>query len=278
MLFRLVAPLLALLAAAGCDGVVRDAIYHPPQGPLSLTGLPAGAEIVEVETEDGLTLSGITTPPRGDRPVLLLFHGNAASASGMLRWFAPMAEAGFGIVAAEYRGYSGNPGTPSQDGIAHDADTFLALAEELAGDRPVIVIGHSLGGGVAFDLSRRTRLDALVTIGTFTSIEDMAPGWARGLVPDTYDNLAAIRTADEPVFLIHGRRDSVVPFDHSERLASAATMAGLTGGRTVLATADHIPAAGDIAAVVEAVAARLAPERRSERLRPEIAAWRNFGA
>ncbi|MEM8694803.1 MAG: alpha/beta fold hydrolase [Pseudomonadota bacterium] len=275
MLFRLAISICALLAGPGCDSVVRDAIYHPPEAPLSLAGLPAGTEIVAVKTADGLTLSGIATPARGDRPILLLFHGNAASASSMLRWFAPLAEAGFGIVAAEYRGYSGNPGTPSQDGIAYDADAFLTLAETLARDRPVIVIGHSLGGGVAFDLSRRARLDALVTIGTFTSIEDMAPAWGRGLVPDSYDNLSAVRAADEPVFLIHGRRDSVVPFDHSERLARAATQAGLAGGRTTLATADHIPAAGDIAIVVEAVAARLAVQQDGDRP-SAISAWQNF--
>ncbi|MEO1168860.1 MAG: alpha/beta hydrolase [Pseudomonadota bacterium] len=277
MRFRLAILIFTLFAVAGCDSVVRDAIYHPPTAPLTLAGLPVDSEIVRAETTDGLTLSGVATPGSGDQPLLLLFHGNAASASGMLRWFAPLAESGFPIIAAEYRGYSGNPGTPTQRGLAADADAFLALARERAGERPVIVIGHSLGGGVAFDLSTRVRLDALVTIGAFTSTRDMAPAWGRGLVPDPYDSLAAIAGADEPVFLIHGRRDEVVPFDHMQRLARAAERADLTGAWIALDDANHVPAGEDIAGIVRHIADRLEnPGGETDPIQGSLT-WQAFG-
>ncbi|WP_299321245.1 alpha/beta fold hydrolase [Parasphingopyxis sp.] len=276
MFFRLAIAICALVAVAGCDSLARDAIYHPPQAPLTLEGLPAGTELITVDTADGLTLSGIVATGRRDRPVLLLFHGNAASASGIVRWLAPLAEAGFGIVAAEYRGYSGNPGTPTQEGIAHDADAFLALAEELAGSRPVIVIGHSLGGGVAFDLSRRERLDALITIGTFTSTRDMAPGWARGLVPDPYDSLTAVNRADEAVFLIHGRADEVVPFDHMQRLAQAAAQAELAGASIALDHANHVPSGEKISRIIRHIADQLdSPDDEPSRILTGMT-WESF--
>ncbi|MGB3724039.1 MAG: alpha/beta hydrolase [Pacificimonas sp.] len=238
---------LLLLSLSGCAGMIRSMIYYPPTAPLSLTGLPSGARMVEVETADGLALKGVHVPGEAAQPLLLVFHGNAASADAQAAWFAPLAVAGYSLLSAEYRGYSGNPGEPSQEGLAKDADAYLARARALAGDAPVYVVGHSLGGGVAFDLSRRHRLDMLVTLSTFTSVVDMAPSWAGWLVPDKYDNRNAVAVSDVPLLILHGRDDGVVPFAHGEALARAADAAGRRHLFMPVA-GDHNPDVGDILA------------------------------
>lgn len=238
-------------------GLARSRIFQPPAAPLSLTGLPTGARFLEVTTADGLALRGIVVDGAADKPVLLVFHGNASSAQSVTEWLAPLAHAGYTIVAAEYRGYSGGPGKPSEQGLAQDARAFYAAARSLAGKRRVIVVGHSLGGGVAFGLARTERLDALVTIGTFASITAMAPRIARAFISDRFDNLATIATVDEPVFITHGTADAVVPSGNARLLFDAAARSGRQGGGFVLRNMGHQPPAEAVRRVIDAVTARL---------------------
>ena len=250
--------LLALVATPACAGPISDRIYPAPRAPLTLDGLPAGAEIVEVRTADGLALKGVAIAARANMPTMLVFHGNASAASGTVGWLAPLVSRGYGVVAASYRGYSANPGSPSEKGLAADADAFYALAKARAQGRPVIVLGHSLGGGVGFGLARRVKLDALVTIGTFTGMRAMAPKLARAFIADRYDNLGAVPTLDEPFFLIHGTADQVVPAQQGNALHNAAVRAKRVGASFVLDGAGHRPDGETIAAAVDAVAAFLA--------------------
>lgn len=257
---------LGAAALASCGGIVRSRLYRPPAAPLSTAGLGPTVAPITVTTADGLALRGLLQPPVGDRPVLLFLHGNASSAAGVMTWLQPILARGYGFVSAEYRGYSGNPGKPTQTGIARDADAFYAHARQVAGTRPLYVIGHSLGGGVAFDLALRHRLDALVTIAAFASVRDAAPKIARPFIPDPYDNRAAIAKLDEPLFLIHGDRDAVVSLWHAKQLHEAAAKAHTVGAAVILAGQDHRPDAAVLAQVIDAITlspapAHLAPEK-----------------
>jgi fermentation-respiration switch protein FrsA (DUF1100 family) len=245
-----------LLAAPASAGVIRDRIYPAPTEPLSLDGLPTDATLVRVTTADGLTLTGVEMPGRADRPVLLVFHGNASDADDAVAWLRPLAERGYGIVAAEYRGYSGNPGHPSERGLAADADAFLARARALAGKRPIIVVGHSLGSGVGVALAARRPVAALVTVGAFTGMRAMAPRIARAFVTDRYDNLAAVPTLGVPLYLIHGTNDDVVPATMANALYKAARAAGRRGGAVILKGEDHRPDGAVVGRVVDWVAER----------------------
>ena len=238
---RLLVTAALLLAAPACASPVSRAIYPAPTAPLTLAGTPAGTRMVTVETADGLRLQGLAVAARPGMPTLLLLHGNASSATGALQWFAPLVAQGYGIVSAEYRGYSGNPGRPSEAGLVQDAEAFLALARQQASGGEVWVVGHSLGGAVGLSLSRRHRLDALVTIGTFTTLRAMAPRLARAFVPNEYDNLGAVRLLDEPLYLIHGRADDVVPSTEGGKLHDAATAGRKAGLSFAISGADHAP-------------------------------------
>jgi fermentation-respiration switch protein FrsA (DUF1100 family) len=230
--------------------MVHNRIYPAPQAPLSLAGLPPVARLITVTTADGLHIKGIEVPPQRDKPVLLVLHGNGNSASRTIDWFAPEIAEGYGIVAADYRGYNGNPGRPDATGLAADGDAFYLHARVLAGNRPVVVIGHSLGGGVAFELARRHRLDALVTIGAFATLRDAAPEWARLLVPNDYRNIDVVPQLDEPYFLVHGTRDAIVRPANGTMLLEAARRSGKQGAAFILVDGPHTPPAEQIEQIV----------------------------
>lgn len=244
--------MLLALAASASAGPVGDRIYPAPQAPLTLDGTPSGTRFVDVTTADGLSLRGLHVPPsRADRPLLLVFHGNASSAGTVMRWLDPVVGAGYGILAAEYRGYNGGPGKPSGSRLAMDAKAFLAEARRLAAGRPVWVVGHSLGGGVALDLSRSEKLDRLVTIGAFTALKEMTSGIARSLVPDDYRNIDSVRSLDEPYALVHGLRDQVVPWQMGQELHKAASLADRRGQSYILKEEGHQPEARTLLTILD---------------------------
>ena len=121
----------------------------------------------------------------------------------------------------------------------------------------MIVVGHSIGGGVAFGLALRQKLDALVTIGTFTGLRAMAPKIARSFIADRYDNLAAVPKLDEPYFLIHGLADDTVPVAMGQELHKAAFLAKRDGFSAVIRGAGHHPDGAVITPIIEALTARL---------------------
>jgi len=249
--------LLLVVAAPTMSQSIHDRIYRPPHAPLTAADLPVGAKLVTVTTRDGLTLTGAEVPARDDHPTLLVFHGNASSAASTLAWFAPLIARGYGVVAAEYRGYAGNPGRPDEKGLEADAEAFYAEADKLAAGHHLFVIGHSLGGGVAFGVAQHHHLDALITVGTFTRLRAMAPRIARAFVSDRFDNLAGVKCLDEPLFLIHGSADDTVPASEGNQLYRAAREAHKPGAAFVVEGAGHHPDAATIEAIVEAIDARV---------------------
>jgi fermentation-respiration switch protein FrsA (DUF1100 family) len=268
---------LALLAAPASAGSIANRIYPAPKTPLTLSGLDPAATMISVTTADGLTLTGIAVPARG-KPVLLVFHGNGSSAADTMRWFAPLIAEGYGVVAAEYRGYSANPGKPDEAGLAADADAFFEAARARANGAPIWVVGHSLGGGVALGLSRRQKLDAVVTIGAFTRLRVAAPKIARVFVPDAYRNLDAIPALDEPYFLIHGTADGTISANEGKALYEAAVVGKKDGAAFVAEGADHHPPGDMLAAIFAVIERRLTIGRYDATPLPSTVRLIPFGA
>lgn len=159
------------------------------------------------------------------------------------------------MLAAEYRGYSGNPGEPIEPGLARDADAFYAAARTDAGHRRLLVLGHSLGSGVALGLARRQRLDAIITIGAFTDVRRLAPRIVRAFIANRYENLDAVKALDEPIFLIHGSDDDIVPAFYGRDLGKAAVDAGASSVAFFVSGAGHRPTPHRMAALIPAILA-----------------------
>ena len=217
--------LLAAMALGGCAGTIRDRIYQPI--PLAETPVEFAGEApqsVSTTTADGLVLQGYYWPAEeGDDTLVVYFHGNSFNQLVGAKRAEPLRAGGHGVLVASYRGYGGNPGSPSEAGLFTDGEAWLAEARRLAPDARIFLFGHSLGGAVALEMAARQDVTAVATLGTFARMADQAPALARGLVPDRFDNVAAIARVSEPVLLLHGTEDAVVDPAAATELEAAAT-------------------------------------------------------
>jgi len=164
-------------------------------------------------------------------PLVVFAHGNNEYIDDFRSLMASYHRMGVHVLMGEYRGYGRSTGTPSERGIVADFEGFLATVlkrPEVDGDR-VVYHGRSLGGGVVCSLARRRAPAALILQSTFVSIAQMArryflPGF---LVRDPFDNIGYVASTDIPILIIHGTRDTMIPFAQAERLKESATNARL---------------------------------------------------
>ena len=143
-------PLIAYLAVLSSLYVFqRQLLYFPDKSRPQLAGLAQlGVREIRLTTADGLSLFSWYLPPREGRPVILYFHGNGGNIGYRADRMQRFAREGYGVLMLEYRGYGGNPGTPTEAGLYDDARAGLDFLqrEAIAADR-LVLYGESLGSG-----------------------------------------------------------------------------------------------------------------------------------
>ena len=134
---------------------------------------------------------------------------------------------------SEYRGFGGNPGAPTEEGLFADARSTLAwLAGEGVAGRDLILYGESLGSGVATAMASElaaagTPVAGVILEAPFTSMAAAAQFHypilpARWLVLDRYDSLSRIGGIGTRLLILHGEADRTVPFALGRQLYESA--------------------------------------------------------
>lgn len=210
--------------------VQRGMLYFPDDRAVpQASRLLAGGEDVAFPTEDGLRLGGWFIPARGPAvAAVLVCNGNAGNRSDRASLAAALAREGFHVLLLDYRGYGGNPGDPSEDGLLRDARAAETYLRTRAGGLPIAYLGESLGAAVAVALAVERPPLALVLRSPFSSLADIAAHHYPYLpvhpllLRDTYSSSERIGAVRAPLLVIAGERDRIVPPAFSRRLHDAA--------------------------------------------------------
>jgi fermentation-respiration switch protein FrsA (DUF1100 family) len=157
-----------------------------------------------------------------------MFPGNGGSLRGERYRLKHFKDAQMGALMVGYRGYSGNDGTPTEEGLYADARAALDWLERGGvANTSIVLYGISLGTGVATKMAAEREFAALVLEAPYTSTVDVAAfrfpivpvGW---LMEDRFESLGRIRTITEPLLVMHGDRDYTIPQRFGRRLFEAA--------------------------------------------------------
>ncbi|MGY4397029.1 pimeloyl-ACP methyl ester carboxylesterase [Sphingomonas sp. UYAg733] len=216
------------LAALGAFYIFQRIFYYPaPGGGLTLAEGPGpGFQDMSLTTSDGLVLRAFYHPPRPGRPTLVFFHGNGSDVNGSEAATRAFADQGYGVLLPEYRGYGGNPGTPNEQDLYRDgAAGIYWLENNRLPLKDIVLIGNSLGSGVATELATRKKVGGLILVSGFSSLARVVgqhyPYIPTILVRDRFDNRAKIGRVTAPILLYHGTADTVVTVSNGRTLAKA---------------------------------------------------------
>ncbi len=222
---------LVVLALVGYGGICavlyfaqRALMYLPDttRTPPAAAGLPEAEEIV-LDSADGERVVAWHVPARGDKPVVLYFHGNGGALSLRAERFKALTRDGTGLVALSYRGYGGSTGRPTEAGLLRDAAAAYAFTAARYPAERIALWGESLGTGVAVALAAEKPVGRVILESPFTSAADIAASVyffvpVRLLMKDQFRSDERIGRVTAPVLVFHGERDDIVPIRYGERL------------------------------------------------------------
>jgi fermentation-respiration switch protein FrsA (DUF1100 family) len=211
--------------------VQRRLIYLPDGGPVpaAADAVPGGRD-VRLTTADGLTLGAWFVPgPTAEAATVLVANGNGGHRGLRAPLARALSAAGLGVLLFDYRGYGGNPGSPSEEGLALDVRAARTYLVEEAGVLPrrLLYYGESLGCAVVTGLAVEHPPAGLVLRSPFVDLAAVAGEHypflpVRLLLRDRYPVAEQVAEVLVATTVVHGGRDTIVPPAQSRQVADAA--------------------------------------------------------
>jgi len=220
MLKRIIVSLVGFyLVAIGYLYVTQeDQVFNAKMLVVKEQNIPKkGVEEVSLDVE-GARLKGLYRNVQKDAPLLLYFGGNADDAREFVSVTYPMLCCN--VLTFNYRGYVHSSGTPSQKALFADA---LSIYDTYAKGKEVIVVGRSLGTGVATYLASKRDVKGLILITPYDSILSMAkqkyPYFPIDvLLKHPFETTKDIVHVKTPIAIIEVENDTTIPKFHLDRL------------------------------------------------------------
>jgi fermentation-respiration switch protein FrsA (DUF1100 family) len=211
-----------------------DSLFYSPDNRVYATPAQDGFAYEEIEfnSADGTKLSGWFIPAKGSAlGTVIHYHGNAQNMTAHYSFVSWLPANGFNLFVFDYRGYGKSEGKPDREGVYEDsvaALEYIKSRTDLDQDK-LIVFGQSIGGANALAVVGQNRFDGIAGIvsdSAFSAYKRVAcdhAGWLKPfafclignkLSPEKYvSNIAPV-----PLLIIHGTKDSVVPYKHAVTL------------------------------------------------------------
>jgi alpha-beta hydrolase superfamily lysophospholipase len=231
-----VAAPLSLLAAAylafsprGFQKIYSSRVFKPlpyPQGdwsPIESDGVRR--QDVYFPSTDGVEVHGWFFHRPDSRFVIAISHGNTGNLTGRFPLAAMLLKTGASVLLYDYRGYGRSQGTPSLRGICDDGDAAVDFLLQEKGYRPeqIVLYGESLGCSVACAVAAERPCAGLIVQSGFTSLPEIGRVhlpftciYPKFFYPRPHlDNADLIAKVEHPVLIVHGHKDTVVPFSHA---------------------------------------------------------------
>jgi hypothetical protein len=212
-------PLFIYLGLGILAYLLADKIIFQPQPAFSRDD----DSIIKLAAPNGEKISAKLFAHPDAEYTILFSHGNAEDIFGSTPFFEQLRDAGFNVLAYDYRGYGTSEGAPSERNSYEDAEAaynYLTADLKIAPER-IILHGRSLGAAVSIDLAAKRKCGALIVESGFVSAFRVVTHFP--IFPfDKFRSLDKIKNVRSPVLFIHGKRDEVIPFRHGEMLFAAA--------------------------------------------------------
>jgi alpha-beta hydrolase superfamily lysophospholipase len=168
-------------------------------------------------------------PAADEAPAVLVANGNGGHRGLREPLARALQDEGLAVLLFDYRGYAGNPGSPTEDGLASDVRAARSFLVEDAGVPPerLVYFGESLGAAVVTELASEHPPAGMVLRSPFEDLAAVAGVHyplvpARLLLRDRFPVAEQVARLDVPTIVLYGGADSIVPPEQSRAVADAA--------------------------------------------------------
>ena len=197
----------------------RSLLYHPTENNYSGDQLTVPIDKVRIKTDDNIELlSWYHDKDIQNYKTILFLHGNAGSLENRIHKINHFNEMEINFLIISWRGFSGNEGKPTEEGLYKDAKSAVKwLLNKGVKKENIIIYGESLGTGVATEISQNESFAGIILESPFTSMvaagKSKYPIFPIGLLlKDKYESDKKIKNIKSPVLVMHGEADTIVPF------------------------------------------------------------------
>jgi pimeloyl-ACP methyl ester carboxylesterase len=155
---------------------------------------------------------------------VIVFHGNAGSATDRTYYRDALERLGYRVILAEYPGYAARSGDLSEQALVADG---IQTAKQALNDfgEPIFLWGESLGGGVASGIvqSGQVPVKGIILVTPFTSMADVAQHhyWfllAKWLIRDKFNNVRNLQNYRGSTAVLVAENDEIIPTKYSLKL------------------------------------------------------------
>ena len=188
--------------------------------PVPKASYADGGDIFKIRMPSGGSISATYLDSPASTHTLLYFHGNAEDLGTCRENYTLLHKhAGYNVLAFDYPGYGTSDGHPSEKSLNEASETAFQWLVQEKGVQPgqIVLYGRSLGGGPACEMAVRHPVAGLILEQTFTSVFRVFTHI--GILPwDLFTNLHKVPRIGCPLFILHGKADSTIPFSHGKVL------------------------------------------------------------
>ena len=196
----------------------RKLLYHPFSAEITGEGLIHNFETINFKTSDNFVLKGWFHLKNSNKKTILFLHGNAGNLDNRIDKLNSLGNMDINFLIIAWRGYSGNPGNPSEEGLYKDAmGSINWLNKKGISNDQIILYGESLGTAIATEVGQNENFAGIILEAPFTSMVDMGQKIypifpVKFLLKDKYESKNKIKNIKSPILIMHGEVDKIVPF------------------------------------------------------------------
>jgi len=207
----------------------RNLLYHPSDNGYQEDEINFDYKEIFIQNKEGIKLKAwLHEKDLINKKTIIFFHGNAGNLRNRNYKLNELSKFDVNFLIVAYRGFSGNQGKPSEQGLYEDARSALDFLKiKGVKEKNLILYGESLGTAVAIETAQNKDLAGIILESPFTSMVDLAQKYypflpVKFLLKDKYETIKKLPKINSPLLVLHGRLDDIVPFAMSKKILDAA--------------------------------------------------------
>lgn len=172
---------------------------------------------------DGKKLNGLLFKSVHSKGLVFYLHGNAGNLSSWGFSAETYTRLGYDVFILDYRGYGKSEGEiKNQQQLFDDATLVYQILKQEYDENRIVITGYSIGSGIASYLAATNHPKMLILQAPYYNLVDLMqqkmPFVPTFILKYKLENNRYLKSCHCPIYLFHGKKDTIIPFQSSQKL------------------------------------------------------------